>query len=52
MIQTIKFKPNDNFYFSVFLPNKEIFKTQPDTTSPLAPNPFVQINALFEIRKI
>jgi len=52
MIQTIKFKPNDNFYFSVFLPNKEVFKTQPDTTSPLIPNPFIQINALFQIRKI
>jgi hypothetical protein len=52
MIQTVKFKPNDNLSFSVYLPNKELFKTQADTISPLAPDPDIQISALFQIRKI
>lgn len=52
MIQTIKFKPNDNFRFTVYLPNKQIFQTQPDNMSPLPPNPFLQINSMFQIKKI
>lgn len=52
MIQTVKFKPNDNFNFSVYLPNKQLFKTEPDNMSPLPPNPNLQINALFQITKI
>lgn len=52
MIQTVKFKPNDNFQFSVYLPDRQLFRTQPDTMSPLPPNPLLQINALFQIRKI
>lgn len=52
MIQTIKFKPNDNFNFAVFLPNKEPYRIQPDTVSPEAPNPMLQVYALFEFKKL
>jgi len=53
MIQTIKFKPNDNLYFKVTLPNGEIYNTNlTEYYSPSEPNPKVQISALFSIRKI
>ena len=53
MIQTIKFKPNDNLYFKVTLPNGEIYDTNlPEFFSPSEPNPKCQISALFSIRKI
>jgi hypothetical protein len=52
MVETVKFKPNDNFRFSVFLPNGELFLTDPDTGSPLPPNPDLQISAIFSIRKL
>lgn len=53
MVQTLKFKPNDNLRFSVRLPDGEIFKTDlPETFSPGAPNPFVQISALFGIKRL
>jgi len=53
MIQTIKFKPNDNLYFKVTLPNGEIYNTNLDEYySPAEPNPKCQISALFSIRKI
>ena len=53
MIQTIKFKPNDNLYFKVTLPNGEIYNTNlEEYYSPAEPNPKCQISALFSIRKI
>lgn len=53
MIQTIKFKPNDNLYFKITLPNGEIYNTiLPEYYSPSEPNPKCQISALFSIRKI
>ena len=53
MVQTIKFKPNDNLYFKVTLPNGEIYNTViPEYYSPSEPNPKCQISALFSIRKI
>lgn len=52
MTQTVKFKPNDNLQFSVFLPNKEPLEFQPDTLSPLPPNPMLQVNAIFQIKKL
>jgi hypothetical protein len=51
--QTVKFKPNDNMKFSVFLPNGELFTTQAkDTESPTLVEPSVQISALFSIKRI
>lgn len=53
MTQTIKFKPNDNLKFSVYLPNGELFQTRlEDNTSPSEPNQSIQISALFEIKKL
>ncbi len=53
MVQTIKFKPFDNFFVSVYLPNGELFKTkEADYVSPSLPNPNVQISMTFAIRKL
>jgi hypothetical protein len=53
MTQTVKFKPNDCLRFSVFLPNGQLFQTiESDYYSPSAPNPFVQIDALFGIDRL
>ena len=52
-IQTIKFKPNDNLFFSVTLPNGQIFDTTlTEFFSPSSPNPVTQISASFSIRRI
>ena len=51
--QTIKFKPNDNLHFAVYLPNGKLFKTLiPENYSPNAPNPIIQISALFGLKRI
>jgi hypothetical protein len=53
MVQTVKFKPNDNLKFGVYLPNGELFKTEDvDTISPVLPDPLLQINALFSIKRL
>lgn len=53
MTQTIKFKPNDNLKFSVYLPNGELLQTRlEDNNSPSEPNQSIQISALFEIKKL
>ena len=53
MIQTIKFKPNDNLYFRVTLPNGDSFDTVLDEYfSPSAPNPLGQVTALFSFRRV
>jgi len=53
MRQTIKFSPNDNLKFAVYLSNGDLFETLVhDTTSPLSPDPLVQISALFVLKKI
>jgi hypothetical protein len=52
-IQTIKFKPNDNLFFSVTLPNGQIFDTTlTEFYSPSASNSITQISASFSIRRI
>lgn len=51
--ETIKFKPNENLVFSVFLPNGELFlPVISDNYSPLPPNPLVQIEAYFSIKRL
>lgn len=53
MVQTIKFKPNDNLQFSVHMATGELFKTiLGDSSSPNPPDPLVQISASFAIRRI
>jgi hypothetical protein len=50
MVQTIKFKPNDNLRFSVYLPDGSLFETYiTDIFSPYEPDPRVQIEAVFKI---
>ena len=53
MCQTVKFKPDDNIFFSVSLPNGELYESVlQDNLSPAAPNPYLQISAAFSIRRI
>jgi hypothetical protein len=53
MVQTIKFKPTDNFTFSVRLSNGDIFETvEPEFLGPSEPNPLIQISALFSIKRL
>lgn len=53
MTQIVKFKPNDNFRFSVRLPNGKLFETiESDLLSPYEPNPSLQIHASFSIRRL
>ena len=53
MVQTLKFKPNDNIFFSVRLPNGELFKTlDQEKYSPYQPNPDIQISALFGFKRL
>jgi hypothetical protein len=53
MVQTVKFKPNDNFKFGVYLPNGDpLTLVDQDTSSPVVPDPLVQVSALFSIRRL
>ena len=53
MTQTIKFKPNDNLYFRISLPNGDNFETVlEEYFSPSAPNPLGQISALFSFKRV
>ena len=53
MVQTVKFKPNDNFKFGVYLPNGEPLKTvSDDNFSPDSTNPLLQVSALFSIKRL
>jgi hypothetical protein len=50
MTQTIKFKPNDNLKFEVYLPDGSLFKTLlNDSYTPYEPDQRVQIEAVFSI---
>jgi len=52
MVQTVKFKGNDGFVFSVLLPNGELFKTlEQEFVSPTVPNPMIQISASFSFKR-
>ena len=53
MVCTLKFKPNDNLFFSVRLPNGDVYKTVvPEFYSPSIPNPLIQISAMFAMRRV
>ena len=51
--QTVKFRPNDDLYFRVFLNDGKLFETvTKDTSPPLPPDFFVQISAQFQIQRM
>lgn len=53
MSQTIKFKPNDSFKFSIYLPDGRPFETaETDYLSPYSPHETIQIDAVFGIKRI
>ena len=53
MVQTMKFKPNDNLYFSITLANGEKYQTVlPEYYSPSMPNPAAQISACFTMKRL
>jgi hypothetical protein len=53
MTQTIKFKPNDNFYFSVYLPDGSPFDpVESDSLSPQPPKRELQLSAIFSIKRL
>lgn len=53
MLQTIKFKVNDNLKFVVRLPNGEPLEfDEEDTITPVEPDPYSQISALFSVRQL
>ena len=53
MQNTIKFKPNDNLFFCVRLPDGSLFNTVlSERFSPEAPEPLIQITACFGMRRI
>ncbi len=53
MVQTVKFKPNDNLKFAVKLPNGEIYDTvYPESYSPYPPVFEEQISACFSIKRV
>jgi hypothetical protein len=50
MTQPVRFRLDTNFKFRITLPDGEVFETvTQDTKSPQAPNPKVQIRALFQL---
>jgi hypothetical protein len=52
MAHTMKFRPNTAFKFGVYQANGELFQTVlRDTHSPTAPNPLVQISAVFSFKR-
>ncbi len=53
MVQTLKFKPNDNLGIKVFLPNGEVFATTlPETSAPQPPDPRGQISGVLLCRRL
>ena len=53
MRQIVKFIPNQDLRFTLTLPSGEIMEyATDDTLSPMAPNPFLQVHALFSLRKL
>ncbi len=53
MLKIIKFNPNKNFRFGVYLHDGRIWEPEEiDTNSPTIPNPNLQTSALFLLRRI
>ena len=59
MTQLVRFDPQDNLHFAVYLSNspdpntRQLFKVlPPEFFSPRTPNPIIQISALFSLKKV
>ena len=53
MVHNITITPNDNFRFSVYLPNGDLFQTlEQETNIPDFPNPNIQISAVFNMKRV
>lgn len=53
MVQTLKFKPNDNLRFSVHLSNGSVYETvEQENYGPSLPNVGIQISAVFSIKRL
>ena len=52
MVQTIRFNPYEPYVFKVYLPNGDLYTTMADNSSPILPNPILQISATFAIKRI
>lgn len=51
--QIIRFDPSQDIRFTITLPDGTIISSSTaDNLSPLSPNPFLQVNALFSLRKL
>ena len=52
MVETIKINPYNSFKFGIYLPDgRPLILSIPDTKSPLPPNPYLQITALFSLKQ-
>lgn len=52
MTQTVKFKPNENLVFSIYLPNGQPLEfLEEDNFSPYAPKDYLQISGVFAITR-
>ena len=53
MVQTLKFKPNDNLKISIRMQDGELYKVvKKDRPPPFEPDPTVQISACFSVRRL
>lgn len=53
MVQTVKFRPNDNLKFAVRMPDGELFKTlTTETLGPNMPNDLLQISAMVSLKRL
>ena len=53
MVQTLKFKPNDNLRFSVRLSNGSIYETvEEEHFGPNPPNAEIQLSAVFSVKRL
>lgn len=53
MAQTVRINPYGNFKFAIYLPNGEVLQTSlTDTSSPLPPDKYLQISAVFALRRM
>ena len=53
MVQTIKFKPNENLHFAIYFPDGTLYKTNStENFSPYPPKRTNQISAIFTIAKV
>lgn len=51
--QIVKFKPNDNFRLSIYLPDGTPFQTLiPDSFGPYPPDPQIQVDAIFSFHRL